>query len=127
MSYANEGTCPKCGNIELECGSEKSFGNDIELSFHCLKCDLFFNEYYEGIFIEQTWEENGEEKFLRSENSISHQAKSLLLAAEEIIDDFENFGEVLQQDEDFEYGPNSAIGRLIKIVKEIRNETGNLS
>lgn len=44
----------------------------------------------------------------------------LLRAAEQIIDDFDNWGEVLQTDVLGDYSPNTSIELLRSAVKEIR-------
>lgn len=47
-----------------------------------------------------------------------HLVHALYLAASEVVDDFEDYGCVLQSNEHGEYDEGTAIGRL----KEVRNE-----
>ena len=44
--------------------------------------------------------------------------RELVHAAMEVVDDFERYGPVLQQDDNLEYGPDSAIGRLQKALQD---------
>lgn len=50
------------------------------------------------------------------------KVKALFDAAGQIIDDFENYGEVLQVDEDLEYGPESAIKKLTRAWLALEKE-----
>ena len=51
--------------------------------------------------------------------------EDVLSAAHEILGDFDSYGEVLQQDEQGCYGPQSGIGRLRTAVNALENTTGN--
>lgn len=44
--------------------------------------------------------------------------KEIISAAREIVTDFNEFGEVLQQDDEGWYSENSAIGRLSKAIQD---------
>jgi len=46
----------------------------------------------------------------------------LLTAAKEILEDFDTYGEVLQTDEEGEYGPKTAIEKLRQAVGFFRQE-----
>jgi len=46
----------------------------------------------------------------------------LLAAAKQILDDFDTYGEVLQTDEEGEYGPKTAIEKLRQAVDFFRQE-----
>jgi len=48
--------------------------------------------------------------------------RKLLEAATEIVNDFNNYGEVLQAGDNGEYGTESAIGKLAEAVNEIELE-----
>lgn len=51
-------------------------------------------------------------------------ADQMFWAGSEITEDFDNFGEVLQQDDSFEYGADSSIGKLktaLTSYRESRN------
>jgi hypothetical protein len=49
----------------------------------------------------------------------------LMMAAQEIVADFESFGTVLQADTLGDYGDHSAIGRLKKAVGEMEAEVNH--
>lgn len=51
--------------------------------------------------------------------------RQLLLAAQEILRDFDDWGEVLQTDALGEYGPTTAIERLRKAVKAVYENNNN--
>jgi hypothetical protein len=46
----------------------------------------------------------------------------ILTAANEILEDFDTYGEVLQTDEEGEYGPTTAIEKLRQAVNFFRQE-----
>ena len=47
-------------------------------------------------------------------------ATTLLYYAQRIVEDFDNYGEVLQNDDDGEYGPTSGIERLRAAIKSYK-------
>lgn len=49
------------------------------------------------------------EKAFRTQTNLSEAAPAMLAALEELVRDFDNWGEVLQQDDNGSYGPTSPI------------------
>lgn len=72
------------------------------------------------------WIKQGIDAYQSTENctiTITEQTQQedLLLAAREIVSDFNRYGEVLQVACNGEYGTESAIGRLNAVVQQIDN------
>lgn len=49
---------------------------------------------------------------------LPEQHRKLILAAQEIINDFDSYGEVLQTDDDGEYGETTAISMLRESLQD---------
>ena len=49
---------------------------------------------------------------------LTEQHRKLIHAAQEIVNDYEHYGPVLQQDDNLKYGPESAIGQLIDALQD---------
>ena len=54
--------------------------------------------------------------------NMTKREQELLVAAWNIVSDYERYGEVLQHDDNFEYGENSSIIRLSNAIKHYNNE-----
>lgn len=50
--------------------------------------------------------------------NLTEKHGELILAAQEVISDFDTYGEVLQTDDDGEYGPTTAIEKLREALRD---------
>lgn len=98
------GECPVCFNSNLDYDNSKSIDDGRIYPFTCLICGCEGQEIYSEVYATTEYDK---------------PVSALLLAAEEILSDFNQWGEVLQLGDNGEYGMDSAIGRLNSaVIKE---------
>ena len=101
-----KGYCPFCGEQECNIKWSEIFNGDPSYrSGVCNRCGERFDEIYHYHITTYYSEEHSPEE-------------QLVLAAREILSDFDSFGEVLQADENSKYTPGTAIECLRLAVKK---------
>jgi hypothetical protein len=107
--------CPNCGTTDpnIEWGDKEWLDTQAYQEAECKKCGCVFKEYYtySDTEFERNYPETDIEKSIITKIS-DPLIIELMNVAEEIIGDFDIYGEVLQTDGDGGYGPYSSIEQL---------------
>jgi hypothetical protein len=117
--------CPNCGATDpnIEWGDKEWLDTQAYQEAECKKCGCVFKEYY--TYSDTEFERNYPETDLEK-SIITKIPGSLIMEllgdAEEIVNDFDQIGEVLQTDGDDGYGPNSPIEQLRTTLKKCKEK-----
>lgn len=111
--------CPNCGatDPDIEWGDKDWLDNQAFQDAECLKCGCKFREFYTY----SDTEFDGDLFPDAVEEPKSDLIKAILADAQEILNDFDQFGEVLQQDADEGYGPDAPIEQLRKSLQDYKD------